>query len=122
LNDGVVKLGEPYVIALNGRRVPYSNIDDDVPYIVKALLYNDEIRKANDTIVSTGVFYCKGFSGISGVLFANSDLKNRPLKSGSEFVFVHNPLAENPIQKEWFSMGREYWKDKIYLHKKDFMS
>jgi hypothetical protein len=122
LNDGEVKPSDPYVIALNGRRVPYSNHDDDIPYIVKVLLDEDEIRKANESIVSTGVFYNKEYSGISGVLFANSDLKNRPLKFGSEFVFVHNPLAENPMQKEWFSMGCEYWKDKNYLYKRDFES
>lgn len=120
LNDGVVRSGDPYVIALNGRRVPYSNLDDDTPYIVKVLLYEGEIRKANDSLVSTGIFYDKEYTGISGVLFSNSDLKNRPLRSGSEFIFVHNPLADNPIQKGWFSMGSEYWKDDNLIHKKDY--
>ncbi len=108
LNDGVIKPGDPYIIALNGRRVPYSNLDDDVPYIVKVLLYENEIHKANDSIVSTGIFYNREYTGISGVLFSNSDLKNLPLRSGSEFVFVHNPMADNPMQKRWFSMGYEY--------------
>jgi hypothetical protein len=64
LNDKVIKIGDPYIIAVNGRRVPYSNLDldDDIPYIVKVLLDKKEINKANNSIVPTGVFFDKAYS------------------------------------------------------------
>jgi hypothetical protein len=140
LVDGIIKKGEPYIIAVNGRRVPFSKTDDDIPYIVKAVLpfgnfevdvnfetneivdqrysYRSEITKANNSIVPTYIFLDKEYSGISGILFSNSDLLNRPLISGTEFIFIHNPLADSPLSRGWLPIGYEYWVDSDKLHRK----
>ncbi len=138
--DGIVKKGEPYIIAVNGRRVPYSKADDDIPYIIKAILpfgnsevdidvetnkiigqgyeYRPEITKANNSAVPTQIFLNKHYSGITGILFSNSDLLNRPQVSGTEFVFLHNPLADNPLPRGWLPIGYEYWVDGNKLQRK----
>lgn len=130
IEDETVKRNDAYVIAVNGKRIPYSNLEDDIPNIIKSVLpfrdlnviidwesnkivgeeysYRPEVKKESGASVSTRVFLDPVFSGISGILFSNSDFLNHPPKIGKEFVFVHNPLASNPLPKGWLSVGREY--------------
>ena len=119
IDGGIVKVEDTYIIAVNGRRIPYSTLEDDVPYIVKAVLpfgsldiivdlhtdefigeeysYRPEIRKAQGDPVSTRVFLEKEFAGISGILYSKSDFLNVPQRLGTEFIFLHNKLAQNPL-------------------------
>jgi len=139
LKDGTISPTEPYIIAINGRRVPYSIVDDDVPVIVKAVLpfgqyavtldfdkneivdqgytYRADVEKANKEKVSTQFFLDPEYAGISGILFSNSDLLNRPRKLGADFIYVHNPMASNRLPSGWFPIGREYWLENKALHR-----
>lgn len=130
IGDEIIKQNEPYIIAINGRRIPYSILEDDIPYIVKSVLpfgdlnviinwesdkiigeeysYRPEINKAHGAQVSTRIFLDASFSGISGILFSNSDFLNHPHKIGNEFIFIHNPLANNPMSPGWLPIGREF--------------
>lgn len=142
LDDGLVKENEPFIIAVNGREIPYSLFEDEVHYIVQSVLpigplttildantyqtirderaYRPAIVKQNRASVSTRIFLDSDYSGISGVLFSNVAVVDRPSIVGSDFVFVHNPLARNPVPLHWLPVGWEYWVagnelKKIYL-------
>lgn len=139
LRDGTIAANEPYIVAINGRRVPYSILDDDIPNIVKTVLpfghysvtidfdsneivdqgytYRAEIEKANRAKVSTRLFLDPEYSGISGILFSNSDLLNRPPKLGADLLYVHNPMANNRLPVGWLPTGREYWLESEKLNK-----
>lgn len=132
---------EPYIIAINGRQVPMAWPDDDsIPLIVKAVLpfgdpsyvydlttnkvvwegysHRPEIRTKNDSPVSTKIFLDPLYSGISGILFSLVNVWNRPLSLGSDFVFIHNPLAINKIPLGWLGIGHEYWMEGKKLEKR----
>jgi hypothetical protein len=132
LEDGTISPSEPYIIAINGRRVPYSysDSDDEIPIIVKAVLpfgqyvvkvdfdkneivdqrytYRAHVEKANKAKVATRFFLDRESSGISGILFSNSDLLNRPQQLGADFIYIHNPLASNHLPRGWCPTGQEY--------------
>ncbi len=139
LKDGIISAKEPYIIAINGRRIPYSIVDDDVPQIVKAVLpfgqyavtvdfdsnkivdqgytYRAEIEKVSKEKVSTRIFLDPEYSGISGILFSNSDLLNGSQKLGADLTYLHNPMANNRLPAGWFPAGREYWMENNTLHR-----
>ena len=127
-----VEADAPYIIALNGgrlhrARIPYIS----VPNIVRAVYpvgdfyiainkitkefkeeghhYRSTIKKSsNDASIPTDMFMDKKYAGISGILFSNRDCYNLSKRYGSEFIFVHNLNARNPIPKGYFKMGEEY--------------
>ena len=127
-----VEADAPYIIALNGgrlhrARIPYIS----VPNIIKAVYpvggfylsintrtkkiegeghhYQCAIKKSsNDALIPTDMFMDKKYAGISGILFSNRDCLNIPEQYGSEFIFVHNLNARNPIPRGYFKMGEEY--------------
>ena len=122
----------PYIIALNGGRLRHARIPYiSIPNIVKAVYpvgdfyipvnkssgefgegghhYQCAIKKSsNEALISTTMFMDKKHAGISGILFSNRDCINLPEQYGSEFIFVHNLNARNPIPKGYFKMGEEY--------------
>lgn len=142
LKDKTVQQNESYIIAINGRRIPYSFLEDDIPYIVKSVLpigeltvfidwennkitgqeysYRPKINKILGASVSTRIFLDSTFSGVSGILFSNSDFLNHPIKIGEEFIFIHNPLANNPLPTGWLSIGKEFQVRKNQLEIKDW--
>lgn len=131
LSDKTIISDEPFLIAINGRRVPLSYLDDEVPNIIKAVLpfgnhevlidenstkiinerygFRGEIEKINKVKVSTQYFFDPCSSGISGILFSNSDVLNHPQIIGADLIFIHNPMAINSIKRGWLQIGREYW-------------
>lgn len=140
-NEAIVSSDESYVIAINGRQVPMGwPDDDDIPLIVKAVLpfgdpsyvydlvadeivsasysYKPEIRTRNNSPVSTAIFQDPSYSGISGILFSLVNVWNRPSTIGSDFLFIHNPLATNKISLGWPGIGHEYWVEGRKLEKR----
>lgn len=128
---GIVKPDEIYIVAINGFLVPYSSPRDEIHSIVKAVLpigkesitfnldtfefinssyqYRSEIEKHSGSQVPTTAFQNRDFAGISGIIYSNAELWNLPYSFGSDFLFVHNPLATNKIDHGWLKIGKYYW-------------
>lgn len=136
LEKGIVAPTDPFVIAVNGRAVPFAFLEGEVPRILKALFplghitvtlnretlktvderheYRPLIGKISGGQVPTTVFLNQEYSAISAVLFCNSDLGNHPPDErniGAEFTLIHNPEALNPIPHRWLKCGVECWVD-----------
>lgn len=130
-NGNVIEKSEPYIIAVNGGKVPYAwDSDDEIPYIVQAVLpfgspnlevnwdspkesvagYDNrpEIKKVSGKGIPTNIFLRKEYEGISGVIFSRVDIRQFRNKMGRDFIFVHNPLALNKLPEGWLRVGREY--------------
>jgi len=128
-NDGVIAESEPYIIAVNGSKVPFS-YDDAIPYIVQAVLpfgsptmsfewddqensrsgydHRPQIEKFSGAPVSTRIFLEEKYRGISGIIFSRVDIHQFRTPFGNDFIFVHNPLATNKLPEGWLRVGREY--------------
>lgn len=132
LSDDTIVSTDAYIIAINGGQIPYSSIaDDGIPRIVKTVFaIGDYTKTVNiDTLetidggiqnrsnllkrsgspVFTKFFLDENHKGVSGLLFSNISILNRPEKLGNDVILIHNPLATNRIPDGWLKMGREYW-------------
>lgn len=129
--DKIINEKDIYIIAINGRRVPLSFLENEIPYIVQTVLpfgdetisydvktldvidlfykYRPQIEKSTGTPISTRIFLDNKHVGISAILYSNADLFNKPDEMGGDFILVHNPNANNPINIGWFPVAREYW-------------
>lgn len=127
---GVVGPHNPYVVAVSGSRLAVAFDGTTAPDILKAVLpvgvqqihirlsddqcvgsdftHRPVIQKSSGSPVATEIFLDPAYAGISGVLFCRSDILNPPDTAGSEFIFVHNPKATNPLPDGWLGFGREY--------------
>lgn len=144
LKNGIIGHDEAYIIAVNGGGVPSSgfvdsNIEGEIPLIIQAVLpygpyfcsvdpetrkvidtgfsYRPEILKKGGSSVSTRIFLDEKHSGISGVLFSNTDVANYPDVIGSDFIFIHNPKASCPLSKGWLHIGLEFWLEQLLMRK-----
>lgn len=129
---GFIKPGDIYVIAINGGRIPHSIMEQNIPYIVKAVLpfgnqvvtldskshkivdsqyeYKDTITKANGSSVSTNIFKNKDYNGISALLYSPMNVvTHHSNKAGIEINLVHNPIAVNKLHLGIFPFGTEWW-------------
>lgn len=136
IKDGIVAPTAPYIIAVNGGKVPYAwDNGEEIPYIIQAVLpfgpqtlsiiwekpeestvgysYRPEIIKKSKRGAPTNIFQRKVYEGISGIIFSRSEIFNIHRKMGNDFILVHNPLALNPIPWGWLKVGREYRADSV---------
>jgi hypothetical protein len=126
---GIIAKTEPYIIAVNGNKVPYA-WDDEVPYIIQAVLpiglptiwvnwekpeesasgyaHRPQIQKLSGSGVSTDIFLRKEYEGISGVLFSRVSIHEFHIGMGEDFIFAHNPQALNKVPEGWLRVGHEY--------------
>jgi len=69
----------------------------------------------------TDVFFQEKYSAISAVIVSKAGLwtwQNRiPEFLSDGFILVHNPLAKNPLPKNWLRSGHEIWIEQAQLHK-----
>jgi hypothetical protein len=132
---GTVGRHDPYVIALSGANIPQSSIEEwPFPRILKPLfaigepylsvpidgcgettqgIHRKEKRAtAKGSPVSCRIFLEDGDRELSAVIFSAWDIKNRPetreRPPGNDFLVVHNPYAENPMQLGLIPRGREW--------------
>lgn len=79
--------------------------------VVKSITFDFEgaIRKANNAKVPKTAFIDSDYSLVSEVVFSAKDYVNLPEEFGSEMVFIHNPMAANPLTKGFFGFGEECW-------------
>lgn len=116
-----------FVIAINGRAI-HSIIQMLEPPIILNILFGFghlsvpinnselkpfhetqlEIKKRNDSEVETSYFLKEKHKQISGILFSTINCINYPDTLGDDFIFIHNPLAENRLPKEIFSKFTQY--------------
>jgi hypothetical protein len=127
--DHTISDNEPFILGLNGARV-VQNPRETLPVIVKAVYAVGEYEATvdwttgrvkqegfakRDTVlnwscapIDTGLFLNGEYSAMSGVLFSLCSLSNRPRVTGSDFVYVHNSKAENPLPFGWLPRCQEF--------------
>lgn len=137
IKNNLVSVFSPYIIALNGNKVPFSELDDNPPHIIQALFgigdpyvtfnkntnkvigqgfaHRPFIKKQNQSAVQTQIFLDQKYMGITGIIFSRSGLLNRPKIFGSDIVFIHNPMAKNPLPIGWLGIGKEYFCENGYV-------
>jgi hypothetical protein len=136
--QGILLPTDAFVIALNAGQIYPAKLPPVLPHEVMAVLpfgdavaqvdlttntwsdggftYRRLIQKRFGAPVSTDIFDCPSYSGISALLYSRIDLLNRPEKIGqgpigADFSIVHNPFARIPLPHGLFPCWREYWVD-----------
>jgi type I restriction enzyme S subunit len=131
LTDGIISPSDAYIIAGNSCKIEQAIVETDIPRILKAVIpvgydqltiskapdsegswhrqYRNKISRSNQSIVNTDMFLNRDYEGVSGLLYSKTDLFNKPRNMGDNFIFVHNPLAKNPIPYGYFNFGIEYY-------------
>jgi hypothetical protein len=129
----VVGNADPFVIAVNARGVPEMLFDGDPPCIIKAVFpigdayitfdrttmeqvdqgyhHRPEIQKKSGAPVATTVFCDPAYSGVSAILYCNSDISMHPpdpADIGNDFTWIPNPLATNLVPPGAIPWGRAY--------------
>lgn len=144
-NRGIIKPDDYYVIAVNGGRITYGLLDENIPYIVKCVLpfghpvldidttdktslkivgsyheYRDTIATHKGSPVHTNIFENKEYSKISAILYSWMNVVDRPTPIGVEIQYVHNPLAdkENKLPLGIFPFGTEWYVENDDLIRK----
>jgi hypothetical protein len=129
-SQGWISESEGYVVAVNAGRVPKARLERTVPRIVACVFpigvevvhlnietgkfsdltyqYQGSVEKVTGVEVPTDSFLDTECSGITAVLYSNSDAFNRPLQIGHDFIMVHNPLASIPFPRSVLRAGLEY--------------
>jgi len=134
LEDGLVSTSDSYIIALNSCKIGIEAKGESsgLPRIVKAVLpvgdkvvtisefsgpivpwryqYRPVIQRSRGGSVPSDLFLSDEYKGLSGILYAHSDVANRPNQAGEEFIFIHNPKTkQNPVPHDYFKLGIEYY-------------
>lgn len=133
LREGIVKQGEPFIIALNAALVPHLQIVElSVPWIVKAvfpighevLRFSPDNRsileqyhtcqnyavKGDGIRIPTTFFQQAESKGISAILYSNAHAFGYK-RLGCDFKLVHNPQASVPLSRGFLKVGTEYWME-----------
>jgi type I restriction enzyme S subunit len=133
---GILAPADACIIAVNGGQIPFAVFDGyPTPFIVNPLLgvgkpfvlveegsivdqgfhTRSEIIKVSGNAVSTSVFFEDVYTIISAVLYSRVNWRSLPQNPGSDFIFVHNPRALNPVPKGWPKIGKEYWIESLNI-------
>lgn len=131
--EGRILPDDGYILAINGNKAVngWQAAADIIPSIIKAVLpfgpefvswnpktkeivesgysYRPEISNKNEKPVTTCWLQNERFKGITLIVYSEYGILNLPEKMGSEFHFVHNPLANHPIPEGVFGFGGHYW-------------
>ena len=127
---GIIKKDDPYVIAINGCKIPSSRTDFNPPRIVRSILpigfpqvtfdkktksitnqtyqYRDRVTKKSGSDVSTTIFFDDFYNNLSAILFSNVDSANRSKLFGQDYILIHNHRANNPVREAIIKRGVEY--------------
>jgi type I restriction enzyme S subunit len=130
LANGTVSSSDRYVVAINSCKIEAAMVDSVPPRILKAVFpvgypkvtvnkqtlqiidsgfqFRPTIQRKSGAQISTDLFLNRTYENLSGILFSRASV-NRPIKRlGEDFIFIHNPLARNPVPPGFFKFGREY--------------
>lgn len=133
IRKSIVSDSDRFIIAVNAARVPSARKERELPRIVRTLFpigheilhienetgrlvrstyeYQGKVLKQSGTGISTTAFQDPRYEGISAIIYSCSDVFNRPDILGSDCVTVHNPLARNPLSRNFFQRGSVFWVD-----------
>jgi len=146
LQEGILSDSEPYIIAINGSRVPFAlqvdNRANIIPDIIKSVMsfgdyaivvdqctnqivksgytHRPHIIKPSGKSVQTNIFLDQKYAGISAILYSNMDITGIPNEYGNDILIFHNPIAANPLPRGWLRVGYEYCLEGYILSKKDW--
>lgn len=131
VSSELISKNDAFVIAINGFDIPHIFSEDEIPYIVKSVLpfgdftitldvdemktldqfyqYRGHIQKRSGANIPTKAFQDSSFSFVSGVIYSTTELWNLPKNLGSDFLFVHNPITDQVLDKGWIGRGRYIW-------------
>jgi len=138
LQDEILRPDDPYVIAVNPGGMTFARGEYDPPLIIQSLFalgnlmvlfdrhdpardethysIRHQITKHNDEPIRTNCFLDSEYLGISAVIFSDAYPLSLPRPDGRELKLVHNPYAQNPIDKGLFKIGYEYWVQGTRIH------
>ena len=133
VSKSVVSNSDPFIITVNAAMVPSAHKERELPRIVRTLFlighevlridketmglvgstyeYQGQVLKRSGTGIPTTAFQDPRYEGISAVIYSCSDVFNHPDVLGSDFVTVYNPLARNPLPRNFFQRGSVFWVD-----------
>jgi len=146
LADGLIRIEDGYILAVNSRAIPHAAFGDVPPFPVQAffpfgqryLRYEprtgkivesgferrDIIEKANKASVSTAAFLDPGYSWVSAVLHSTVDPVHLPRRLGEDFELIHNPLATHPIPhgpfSDWVQFSFDTQRSRLIYSKPGF--
>lgn len=130
--SNVVGKMDPFIIAINPRDIPEMLFDSDPPYIIRSVFpigkayvtldqqtlqiidqvycFCPAIKKKSGAYVSTNLFCDPKYSGISAIIYCNSNICMHPPSNdiGIDFTWIPNPLATTPISPNKIPWGRAY--------------
>jgi hypothetical protein len=131
VSSGLISKNDIFVIGINGFDIPHILGEDEIPYIVKSVLpfgnltvtidiekmepmeefyqYRGHIQKKSGANVPTKAFQDPSYSFVAGVLYSTAELWNHLPSLGEDFLFVHNPITNQELGKEWIKRGRSVW-------------
>lgn len=135
-DKGIISENDVYVVAINSNKIPHAYFGSFLPYHAQAFLpfgpptvafnattlekvdeyfqYRGEVKKKNDSPVSTQAFLDPAYCGISAVIHSTFDVAGYTYGDGSwgdNFEVRHNPLATNPLPFEAMN-----WCNYRYIH------
>lgn len=122
LSDSVIDSSDPYIIAINSCKIFEAGIADTYPpRIIKAVFpigdqqlkinrdtksvvgsgfqFRPAIKRTSGTSISTDLFIDRTYECLSGILLSHASAINLIKPLGSDFIFIHNPLAKNPAPR-----------------------
>lgn len=130
LAAGYVSYSDPYVIAINSCKIRAAIGDTEPPQIVKAVFpvglrkitisnetkkivdlgfqVRTAIKRSSGAEISTDLFLNQSYQNLSGIIFSRASVGRLVEPLGADFIFIHNPLAKNPVPTGFFKRGREY--------------
>lgn len=133
VKKGIIAPDDLYILAINSRRIPSAAHwhSMDIPYFVQAflpfgnqvLLWNTKtgdidktfyerrknVVKANTESVPTTAFLSPEFSFVSAVLHSAVNCLNHPNILGDDFIILHNPKADHPIDSSLFQWCEQFF-------------
>lgn len=133
VRKGIVKEGDPYIVAINGH--DFSGIAEHQDYLVRwaffaggliqykllangeldkpTLAYSPKVEKRTEGGVGEiecGLFTDDRYKDISAVIFTMDHVINAPREApiGSNLIYARNPYARNKLPDRFWKIGREW--------------
>lgn len=129
LDKGIIAPDDSYVVAVNGCQLHHAIADNYPPWIAKSVFpigglqvaldrdslevvdtsyqYRAVVEKSSGASVSTDIFLDPEYRDLSGVLYSRVDAGNPTARMADDFILVHNPFANRPLDDGLLGRGTE---------------
>lgn len=136
--ENIIPADEPYVIAINAGMLGDADLAIGPSFLEKAVFalgraawiinipsgenrgvihpHRPEIQKSNQSSVNCDGFLTNAYSGVSGIIYTPHHIANNSNRDGTDWIFVHNPMAAHPIERATFRFGVEKWVSEKAVH------